>query len=284
MYPEDLPLASQFLSEARTGFQDGGMVGSYLEPYEPTLRERVQYRISDFLINHGMDPYVANRRARNVVGDPDLDFSAPGAMGLADLTPVGSIFGLPEAWRTVRRGLNTGDALTTGAGALEGILSLADTIPLVGGIVARAANPLVRFGATIPNQPAIIRPDDVYRGEGTPRITVRQTDQPFVVRGTQQDQIDDMIQSGLVRPNRDGWKGSSQLYFGESPTALPTSILGRPSETRFVMVGDSDKLAGTEGPIPIDQLRHVWVVRDGETVDVLPDILRANRDFGSTGQ
>lgn len=146
MDPEDLPLASQFLSEARTGFQDGGMVGSYLEPYEPTLRERVQYRIADFLINHGMDPYAANRRARNVVGDPDLDFSAPGAMGLADLTPVGSIFGLPEAWRTVRRGLNTGDALTTGAGALEGILSLADTIPLVGGIVARAANPLVRRG------------------------------------------------------------------------------------------------------------------------------------------
>jgi hypothetical protein len=131
---------------------------------------------------------------------------------------------------------------------------------------------------------AVIRRDETYRGEGTPRITVRQTDQPFVVRGTQQSQIDDMIQSGLVRPKPGGWNGSSQLYFGESPTVLPTSIMARPSETRFVMVGDSDKLAGTEGPIPIDQLRHVWVVRDGETVDVLPEILRANRDFDNAGQ
>ena len=130
-------------------------------------------------------------------------------------------------------------------------------------------------------QAAIIRPDDVYRGEGTPRITVRETDEPFVVRGTQQSQIDDMIQSGLVRPKPGGYgaNNSAQLYFGESSEALPTSIFGRPSEERFVLVGDSDKLAGGEGPIPIDQLRHVWVVRDGETVDILPEILRANREF-----
>jgi hypothetical protein len=140
--------------------------------------------------------------------------------------------------------------------------------------------------ATTPNQPAIIRPDDVYRGEGTPRITVRQTDQPFVVRGTQQSQIDDMIQSGLVRPKPGGYskRNRSQLYFGESSEAMPTSAFERPTEDRFVIVGDSDKLAGTEGPIPIDQLRHVWVVRNGETVDVLPEILRANRDFDNAGQ
>jgi predicted GNAT family acetyltransferase len=122
-------------------------------------------------------------------------------------------------------------------------------------------------------QAAIIRQDDVYRGEGTPRITVRETNEPFVVRGTQQSQIDDMIQSGLVRPKPGGYgaNNSAQLYFGESSEALPTSIFGRPSEERFVLVGDSDKLAGTEGPIPIDQLRHVWAVRDGETVDILPE-------------
>jgi len=141
------------------------------------------------------------------------------------------------------------------------------------------------LGAVAEGQRAIIRPDDVYRGEGTPRITVRQTDQPFVVRTTQQSQIDDMIQSGLVRPKPGGYgkRKLSQLYFGESSEAMPTG-LGRPTEDRFVIVGDSDKLAGTEGPIPIDQLRHVWVVRDGETVDILPEILRANRDFDNTGQ
>jgi hypothetical protein len=138
-------------------------------------------------------------------------------------------------------------------------------------------------------QAAIIRPDDVYRGEGTPQITVRQTDQPFVVRGTQQSQIDDMIQSGLVRPKIGGYRkrnqpNSSQIYFGESSEALPTDpLVGIPTETRFVLVGDSDKLAGTEGPIPIDQLRHVWAVRDGETVDILPEILQANREFDNLG-
>ena len=129
-------------------------------------------------------------------------------------------------------------------------------------------------------QAAIIRPDDVYRGEGTPRITVRETNEPFVARGTKQNQIDDMIQSGLVRPRPGGYKGSSQLYFGETDKALPTDpLIGVPTEEHFVLVGDSNKLAGTEGPIPIDQLRHVWVVRDGETVDILPEILRANREF-----
>lgn len=142
------------------------------------------------------------------------------------------------------------------------------------------------LGAAAPEGRAVIRPDDVYRGEGIPRITVRETSQPYVVRGTQQSQIDDMIQSGLVRPKPGGYgaKNSSQLYFGESSEILPTSIFGRPTEERFVLVGDSDKLAGTEGPIPIDQLRHVWAVRDGETVDILPEILRANREFGNTGQ
>jgi hypothetical protein len=119
---------------------------AYLDQYDPTMRERAQYRIADFLMSHGMDSYAANLRARNVVGDPNLDFSSPGAMGILDLTPLGSIFGLQEAGRTVRRGLNTDDAMTTGVGALEGILSLADTIPLVGGVLARAANPLVRRG------------------------------------------------------------------------------------------------------------------------------------------
>jgi len=152
---------------------------------------------------------------------------------------------------------------------------------MLGEIFQPAGTPRSLGAAASGGQPAIIRPDDVYRGEGTPRITVRQTDQPFVIRGTQQSQIDDMIQSGLVRPKPGGYgaNNSPQLYFGESSEVLPTSIFARPTEDRFVLVGDSDKLAGTEGPIPIDQLRHVWAVRDGETVDILPEILRANREF-----
>lgn len=233
------------------------------DDYE-TRGEALKSGISDTLSAIAADPLGAARS----VAEGTYDLIDRGVRGEATPLEMLEIAAMPAL-----------GPLTAASRTGRGIASLADYDPTVASIFGSGAPK-----ATTPNQPAIIRPDDVYRGEGTPRITVRQTDQPFVVRGTQQSQIDDMIQSGLVRPNRGGWSGSSQLYFGESPTALPTSILARPSETRFVMVGDSDKLAGTEGPIPIDQLRHVWVVRDGETVDVLPEILRANRDFGNTGQ
>jgi hypothetical protein len=172
------------------------------------------------------------------------------------------------------------DIVGTGRAVMQG-----DT-EMLGEVFQPAGTPRSLGAAAPGSQSAIIRPDDVFRGHGTPRITVDQTDQPFVLRSTKQDQIDDMIQSGLVRPKPGGYgrKNNSQIYFGESSEALPESVFARPTEERFVIVGDSEKLAGTEGPIPIDQLRHVWVVRNGETVDVLPEILRANRDFENMGQ
>jgi hypothetical protein len=233
-----------------------------------TRGEALKSGMSDTLSAIAADPLGAAWSAAKSVPEQAYDLIDRGMRGEATPLEMLEIATMPAL-----------GSLTAASRAGRGIASLADYDPTVASIFGSGAPK-----ATTPNQPAIIRPDDVYRGEGTPRITVRQTDQPFVVRGTQQDQIDDMIQSGLVRPKPGGWKGSPQLYFGESPTSLPTDIRARPSETRFVMVGDSDKLAGTEGPIPIDQLRHVWVVRNGETVDVLPEILRANRDFGNTGR
>ena len=128
---------------------------------------------------------------------------------------------------------------------------------------------------------AVIRSDDVFRGVGTPKITVEQTDKPFVVRTTTQDQIDDMIASGLVRPKPGGYgkQQSPQIYFGESETAEPSGVFGRPAEGSFAIVGKSGNLVGKEGPISLDQLEHIWENRGGELVDILPDIIRRNQEF-----
>ena len=135
-------------------------------------------------------------------------------------------------------------------------------------------------GTLTPNA-AVIRPDDVFRGNGVPKITVDQTDKPFVVRATKQDQIDDMIASGLVRPKPGGYgkQQNAQIYFGESETATPSSIFARPKEGDFALVGKSENLVGKEGPIPIDQLEHIWENRGGELVDILPDVIRRNQEF-----
>jgi hypothetical protein len=131
---------------------------------------------------------------------------------------------------------------------------------------------------------AIIRPDDKFRGEGTPQITVTKPKKPFVIRSTTQSQIDDMVASGLVRPKEGGYgkQQSPQIYFGESDAALPTDVFGKPKPGKFVLVGKSDKLAGKEGPISIDDLEHIWEDVDGEIVDILPDVISRNRDFVPT--
>lgn len=108
-----------------------------------------------------------------------------------------------------------------------------------------------------------------------------QTDKPFVVRATKQDQIDDMIASGLVRPKPGGYgkQQNARIYFGESETSIPSSIFARPKEGSFILVGKSENLVGKEGPIPIDQLEHIWENRGGELVDILPDVIRRNQEF-----
>ena len=158
------------------------------------------------------------------------------------------------------------------------ISTIADFIPVVGDIkaygedVARAAAMRARgdvrgaqgveqfaipmaMASILPGvgeaRKAVIRSDDIFRGVGTPKITVDQTDKPFVVRTTTQDQIDDMIASGLVRPKPGGYgkQQTPQIYFGESETAEPSGVFGRPAEGGFAIVGKSGNLVGKEGPI-----------------------------------
>lgn len=132
---------------------------------------------------------------------------------------------------------------------------------------------------------AIIRLDDVFRGEGKITTSLATATKPYAVRLTGQSQIDDMIKSGTIRPKEGGYgkDKKSTLYFGEMDEAIPNSVFTRPTEGKeYSIVADSSKIAGREGPIPLDDLLHIWTKKDGELVDVLPEIRQKNTSFDQT--
>lgn len=128
---------------------------------------------------------------------------------------------------------------------------------------------------------AVIREDNTYRGAGTVRTSMSANDpSPFATRTTAQSQIDDMIFSGVVRPPEGGYRGEAIMYFGGYDNELPTSMLNRPNPSKpYTIVARGETVAGKEGPIPIDELLHVWTIKDGEYVDILPEILQRNKDY-----
>jgi hypothetical protein len=129
---------------------------------------------------------------------------------------------------------------------------------------------------------AIIRLDDAFRGEGKITTSLATATKPYAVRLTGQSQIDDMIKSGTIRPKEGGYgkDRKSTLYFGEMDEATPNSVFTRPTEGKeYSIVADSSKIAGREGPISLDDLLHIWTKKDGELVDVLPEIRQKNLDY-----
>lgn len=127
---------------------------------------------------------------------------------------------------------------------------------------------------------AVIRPDDVFRGHGTPRVPIDTATKPYAVRVTGYDQIDDMVRSGLVRPKPGGYgkQQSPQIYFGESDT-VGSTIFTKIGPDKVRLVTDTSRVAGREGPIPIDELKHIFALRNGEEVDILEEILRRNMEW-----
>lgn len=131
---------------------------------------------------------------------------------------------------------------------------------------------------------ATTRRDDVFRGEGPARVSdeVAASDAPYAMRLTGMEQIEDMIESGLVRPKPGGYgqQNKSTIYFGESQTTDPmASIFTRPNaEKPAVLVGRPGTLGAYEGGIPIDELERVLIRQeDGQLLDMLDDIIARNR-------
>tara|TARA_B100000497_G_scaffold127676_1_gene170353 strand:+ start:1817 stop:3721 length:1905 start_codon:yes stop_codon:yes gene_type:complete len=212
--------------------------------------------------------------------------------GLADASTVEAVAAvLPAAIYGRVMGSSAGSVMTE---AFTGITTSASAANTVAGadiskIIANAEA----------GQP-VIRLDDKYRGDGPMASTVvsktadgRPINNPtFSVRVTQQSQIDDMIESGVIRSKEGGHKdGSSQLYFNTQDTPNPAVDGYRDGKKAFInypninndqlmIVAPTHWIEDSMGPIPLDRLLHVWKYVDGKAVDILPDIIKKNRQYG----
>lgn len=100
-----------------------------LQAPDYTMRQTAANRAQDRMISEGMDPYVAGLYSRRIFGDTAPTDGGLG-IGLADLTPLGAIFGVQEGARTARSGYEQGDPLQMGLGALEAGLGILEATPL----------------------------------------------------------------------------------------------------------------------------------------------------------
>lgn len=142
---------------------------------------------------------------------------------------------------------------------------------------------------------AVIRRDDVFRGHGNMGLsymekrTLDDVAGKYAVRTTMDDQIEDMIASGLIRPKPEGYGKAqgSTIYMGlsDTPTVRVGPMEGMLSNSsRYALVGKADEIAKYDeaGGVPLDALQHIWYRQPDDTiVDILPEILRKNQDFGS---
>ena len=163
------------------------------------------------------------------------------------------------------------------------LFALSAAIPGVG-IAGQAVRRLPGEDLLPPAGRAVIRRDDVFRGEGPATVSevLAASNAPYATRLTGMDQLEDMVRSGLVRPKPGGYgKGAgSTIYFGPAQTPeLNTSVFNSLSEGKPVgLVGKPGTLAAYEGGIPIDELERIVVRQpDGTMLDMLDEILARNR-------
>ena len=103
-----------------------------LQAPDYTMRETSTQRVQDALINQvGLDPYLAGRYARDIMGDTSpTSQNILDGLGLADLTPLGAVFAVEEGGGTAVEGYQEGDYLKMGLGAAEAGLGVAEAFPL----------------------------------------------------------------------------------------------------------------------------------------------------------
>lgn len=178
-------------------------------------------------------------------------------------------------------------AYNSGRAAMEGrygeaaLEAAAVAAPFAGGArgakIARNSGPR-EVGRKGPR--AVIRPDKEFRGHGAPTNSLKSTEQPYAIRVTKLDQIDDMIKSGLVRPKPGGYgrQRLSTIYFGGADSAAGTTPFSKIGPDQARLVAKSSDVANRKGPIPIDELKHIYVMRDGKEVDILDEVIRRNRE------
>tara|TARA_R100001460_G_scaffold74372_1_gene115469 strand:+ start:12349 stop:13614 length:1266 start_codon:yes stop_codon:yes gene_type:complete len=99
-----------------------------LIPYEPTMREKTEQVITDFLANTmGMSRFAARDTAQGITGTTDPSQNIAESIGVLDFTPAGLVFGGQEAARDFGKAQTATDyiAPTIGLG-----LSAVEAFPL----------------------------------------------------------------------------------------------------------------------------------------------------------
>lgn len=153
-----------------------------LEAPDLTLRQRSAARVQDKLIREGLDPYVAGLYSRRILGDTAPTDGGLG-IGLADLTPLGMVFGTQEGARTAVQGYQQGDPVQMGLGALEVGLGALEATPLTAAIgrgiaaTARRMDPNTLYSVFgPPSARPPLRAPDTRSGAGRPPLTFDDVD------------------------------------------------------------------------------------------------------------
>lgn len=106
----------------------------------------------------------------------------------------------------------------------------------------------------------------------------RASDPDYATRITGKAQIDDMVESGLVRSKPPGAKakggrqGVTHWSQGRERLVYDWGGLG----DSYIIKAPSANLNGRQGGIPLDELEGVYVYRDGQPVNILDQIRKDN--------
>jgi len=195
-----------------------------------------------------------------------------------------------DAQRAADPSLATGERITSGASSLANTLAMGLPALMASKAALSPAAALMNSvgvpDAQVPDGRAIIRRDDVFRGEGPAQVSYaggRNPDMPYAQRFTDDRQLEDMIASGLVRPKPGGYgkQGKSTIYFGEADSPdLPTTGINRLNDSKNIgLVGGAEDMMGYPGGIPIDRLQRIMALRNGEPTDILQEVLKRNREY-----
>jgi hypothetical protein len=297
------PTFSQEFDRDRQGIPQNNLE-SYSPTYRDYLRGGIEQGATALGVSEGNAKFLANRTA-----------GSGGEMGFVDMLGVGAPLFIQEGSRQFERGYDTGSktnmamgALGVGVGAIsaipgagliaKGLTKGAEKVAskfltreaeqavpeVIQAIDAPVAREVTEAIPEVAPTPAIIRPDTQFRGNGSFSNNLESADVPFAYRVTGQTQIDDMIKSGMVRPNEGGYgkRGENTVHYGAMPEATPSTIANTPKadpNKGFTIVADKTKIAGKEGPATLDDLQHIWTIRNGEMVDILPEVRLKNLDY-----
>lgn len=124
-----------------------------LVPYEPTMREKTQRAIANFLRDYGgLSNFDSYNMAEGVTGSTRPDARNPMGIGLMDFTPAGVVFSSQEAARDFDKAESPTDyiAPTVGLG-----LSAVEAFPLTKAITKPAAAFLSNLGRKTAGQEAV---------------------------------------------------------------------------------------------------------------------------------